>query len=553
MKIVFTDNQENELFEGGTLLFIKDNWNDYGYVDTFNVKYIDKNYKRTNIGKYKIILASSESELSSFKYIKRINPLEKANYTLDENCLSIGLNVAFYKNLYSALIKENKLSEIKLILRDRLNDILLTDKKIKIQYSATRNEEIENILIKGTGQIFSEVNKTLFREDEGHIYGLNIVLRGINKSIIELFDPQSFKAIRSKIDHDDEFAEDLQYSLKEISSLEFKSLGEPFIENASNEISNNYVKLLKIIRDKEPLDENVQEKINYLLNSELLSIITNLNKIKEKLSVEPREIEDENIGHYTSLENLKFFFVDETAEKDAPYLRLTHLNQLNDPLEGKVVFNYLDIEPTHVSHSYVSCATTANDNLPMWNLYSNEATGVFLIYDKNFLKNTVKDKKIGFYHVCYIDQNKKDGSTKFSIPSIKDHDKEGEITSKIEQRLIDIKRKISVLKDKNEILRARQLVENVSFLFKNAEYAYEKELRMYLNVNSPEKITLTNRGSFPIPFLYTSYKKRKLRYSKIVLGPKILNNIDYIAPYVDYLNTINSYHVEVRPSNRHIR
>jgi len=87
----------------------------------------------------------------------------------------------------------------------------------------------------------------------------------------------------------------------------------------------------------------------------------------------------------------------------------------------------------------------------------------------------------------------------------------------------------------------------MSFLFKNIEYSYEKELRFH--INSPKEIELETNGSFPFPFLYT-YFKEELKYDKIILGPKSTIARDFISPYIGY---ISDNKVEVEESQTHIR
>ena len=268
---------------------------------------------------------------------------------------------------------------------------------------------------------------------------------------------------------------------------------------------------------------------------------------------------DKDIGHYTTLDTVNFLIKDEQrihdshdSEKDNyPYMRLTNINQLNDPLEGKVLSQYLGINSTHISHSYVSCATTAEDSLPMWNLYSDNAEGIFMVYDKKFLESTIDDDYIDFYHVCYVDEN----SGSFIVSSIKNSEK---ICGNIKGELDKIKKsyeKIQKNKDNEKIKKqAEQLIENIFFLFKKIEYSYEEELRFYISARV-DRIELVEEKGALFPRLYTKYKKTKLKYSKLILGPKEKIKLDDISPYIDYINDRNRYkkRIDVQMSKRHFR
>lgn len=548
MKTVFADYQKNKSFEKETLIFKSDNWNDYGYNDLFSTKYIDSNYNMHDIGSYRIIIDSARNEYVSLNYIK------ENRGRLDENCLSVGTGLDFYKNLYSSLINDISLEQIKSILK-KLHDVLFIDERIDIKRGKTLdNKEIKSIYIKDLGKTFNEVNNTLFRDDDWSLYDLNNVLESINKSVIDLFDPKQFSEIKAKIDSSNEFTQKLCESLKKFNNYSFKPLISVFINGTSKGISKNYKKILKLIWNIYPFDVAINEKISQVLKSTLSPISENIKKIKKDLSVNLEEIKSMEIGQYTKIGNLKYLLKDERKEEQPPFLRLTNINQLNDPLEDKVLSNYLNIDPTNVSHSYVSSATVSVDSLPMWNLYAEDATGVFLVYDKEFLEKIESDESIDLFHVCYIDHSRerdKNNCNEFSIPSIKDSNKEQKIINDIKSNLEKIKSDIDALEEKEDKQEALQLVENISFLFKDAGYSYERELRLY--IESPDEVKSIDREGFPFPFLYTYYQKNKLRYSKIVLGPKGSIDIDYIAPYVSYLNIWNKYNVKVERSKRKIR
>ena len=80
------------------------------------------------------------------------------------------------------------------------------------------------------------------------------------------------------------------------------------------------------------------------------------------------------------------------------------------------------------------------------------------------------------------------------------------------------------------------LLQEIDFLFKKSDYSQETEYRIIANTedrNSTLKIESEYNGTHIFPFLYCYLKDIKLKYSKLILGPKSIN-IDYIAPYVNH-------------------
>ena len=139
-----------------------------------------------------------------------------------------------------------------------------------------------------------------------------------------------------------------------------------------NQFKNKYSEYTEFIKE---IDEVLAE------NKEFYEII---KEIKNILRVERGELDNIEIGHYTRLDTIKQLIKkDNENEKDEDnkdkraYLRLTNGRQMNDPLEGKILLDYIfnknnnsdkdniskDWKPTFW---YISSATTEMDSLPMW-------------------------------------------------------------------------------------------------------------------------------------------------------------------------------------------
>lgn len=551
MNIIFCES-DNRSFKTDSLVFIKDNWNDYGYLDMFNVKYIDKENMISDIGNVRII--------TSFDSIDTLDCIEEKDdvQTLNNNFVSMGEDLDFYTTLFSVFDDQDRIENI----LSNINDILVS-KPGEIKFNYTNGTLLKNF--KNEVLCFGNAEKTIFRDWSMSIYDLNDLFQKQSLSFLSFLNRKNSKISFNNFKENKDLVRQLKDYFNNNSGLVIDEFVEFLVEHIIpdnskvDESQKELVEFLEVLKEKYTLNPKISEKLNDYLSTDknLVKINDSVDKIKQYLLVKKGELQV-NIGHYTTLETINYLIKDEKKIHDNqeqgkdnyPYMRLTNINQLNDPLEGKVLSQYLGIESTHISHSYVSCATTAEDSLPMWNLYANNASGVFLVYDIEFLKDIIDDQNIEFYHVCYIDKE----NDNVVVPSIKNHDDCNDTCQIIKKELKSIKNFYRKLSDQDIKKQAEQLIENISFLFKNIEYCYEEELRFYISPRV-DQISLIMKKDFPFPFLYTNYDARRLKYSKLILGPKENINLDYISPYIDYISERNAYkkRIEVIKSNRHFR
>ena len=523
---------DSEQLIPGHLVLKTNTWNDYGYYDFYTVSYVPVNTENNtpiNLGDYRI-RSSVDSEA-----------LDLSN----DQFISLGTSITFYVNFYNALKGDGKtLEDLRAFLRE-LNDLLVLDKdSISIGPVITLKER--TLKITKNNSEFPEIDKTLFRENQDDIYYLNELLKEYNHELFDFFNKDLFQKLLNDLNNNEGFFEEFVKRINNADTYIIKPLVEQIILFCSD-LGRLSRKLLKKIRPKFKLDQELNEKINKILNS-YPEVSTLVDDIRELLKVEEDEIAQLTIGHYTSLGTIHYLIKNKEKDSKPPYIRLTNINQMNDPLEGKVIFSFLGKESTHNTQNYVSCATVAEDSLPMWNLYAENATGVFLIYNKDYLKNIINDSSIHLFHVCYFDSE--DIGNTICVPSKKDS---GTLAKKVQKKLKDLKEALKKEleegsnsdDDKDNLF---QTIEDISFLFKSIEYSYEKELRFY--INSPKEIKLETNESSPFPFLYTYFKKKMVEYDKMILGPKATIPRDYIAPYIGY---VSDNRIKVEKSHAHFR
>lgn len=298
---------------------------------------------------------------------------------------------------------------------------------------------------------------------------------------------------------------------------------------------------------------------------------TLIDKIRSHLRIKARDLENsEEYGHYTKIETLTNHLIKTIKSGDSSepaYLRLTNSKQLNDPMEGRALYDYLEIENSsdcyQSSNVFLSSMTTISDSLPMWKEYAEESKGAFLQYDKKYLQQIIEHDSLEFVRIFYLNSAREDDS--------------------------DILHKLNDLKELIQELKARSTEESmkvqsnifknlakISYLFKVSDYEYESEYRILINFDDSEiegrlnpklktedKIELEElkvlSGSIGLSeneesgyedfrkyihlesredgryALFVYINLLPLKYSKVILGPKV-TDADYIAPYLKLAN-----------------
>ena len=298
---------------------------------------------------------------------------------------------------------------------------------------------------------------------------------------------------------------------------------------------------------------------------------TLIDKIRFHLTIKARDLENsEEYGHYTKIETLTNHLIKTIKSGDSSepaYLRLTNSKQLNDPMEGRALYDYLEIENSsdcyQSSNVFLSSMTTISDSLPMWKEYAEESKGAFLQYDKKYLQQIIEHDSLEFVKIFYLNSTREDDSD-------------------IIQRLNDLKELIQELKARNteESMKVQSIIfknlAKISYLFKVSDYEYESEYRILINFDDSEiegrlnpelktedKIELEElkvlSGSIGLSeneesgyddfrkyihleskedgryALFVYINLLPLKYSKVILGPKV-TDADYIAPYLKLAN-----------------
>ena len=346
-------------------------------------------------------------------------------------------------------------------------------------------------------------------------------------------------------------------------------------ENDSDIILNKAIKLIEKYDNDYLNEKSDPEAISSLGADQLLEQADKIiYYIRSKLTVDANELKEiGSFGHYTKIDTLTNYLIkadwkdDNKNENDSkeksPFLRLTNLKQLNDPMEGRVIYDYLGIDNTffkqyQTSNVFISSLTTVSDSLPMWKEYADSSQGAFLEYDLSYLEDIVAHKSIEFVKVHYLDLNS-------------DKKEESDVDKSL-SKLKQIFEKLQDLKAEKELISFAEKLKKISYLFKVKDYEYEMEYRILINLDDTAIQKIINRDGNDLSnenFLkkeeigleifdkvnYNDYRKyivlspkdngrydlfvyinlAPLKYSKVILGPKV-TDADYIAPYLKLAN-----------------
>ena len=440
------------------------------------------------------------------------------------------------------------------------------------RFDYVKRVDLEKNLIELIDVIFKNINLKLFEIIDFWYFRLDELvsifqfehLKIINNYFME--NPQS-EDIDAYLDfisrHFDDIIEDSIEVIRKIAE-----------ENDSDIIRNQAIKIIEKYDNDYLNEKSDPESISAFDAEQLLEQADKIiYYIRSKLTVDANELKEiGSFGHYTKIDTLTNYLIkadwkndndDNDSKVKSPYLRLTNLKQLNDPMEGRAIHDYLGIDNTffqqyQTSNVFISSLTTVSDSLPMWKEYADSSQGAFLEYDLSYLEDIVEHKSIEFVKVHYLDlmsENKDETDVGKSLDNLK-----------------QIFKKLKELEAEKELKSFAEKLKKISYLFKVKDYEYEMEYRILINLDDTAIQNIINRDandSSNEKYLkkeeiglevfdkvnYNDFRKyivlspkdngrydlfvyinlAPLKYSKVILGPKV-TDADYIAPYLKLAN-----------------
>ena len=499
-----------------SFVFFKDNWNDYGYYITFNVYYYGKDGDERYIGSYRIYEAEIEQQEDDFGN-KSIFKLTKNDFDMNQK-YSLARNIEFYQNLYEIGLEDYNDFLVK------NNDLTIIDLPNEIR----ENEGVKKALLRNDGITKSEDiidSNRLLKEINSELNVGNCVSTEIYRNLI-------FEYLLAKLKDNDISDENksLVFKIVEGCNYNFELLNilvKYFLDNPDYVQYQEGIDILTTLVERANFDQ-LKSELETIKNEDLKIISTSVKNIKCTLRYS--EITGDNsFIHYTSLNTLKFLLYKIEDKNNYPRLRLSNARQMNDPNEGYTFLDLIGIEKIKLAETdydtspffFASMTQTGggqnlDDSLPMWKQYGDDAKGINLTYHSEYIKSLIEEG-IEIYKVCY-------NPTKDSLDS--------EIDS-IKSAFDNIKGNDD---DRDKYFSsALNLIDDIRYLFKEADYSYENEYRIIKSYEGKEEDIITSETSNSvIPGLY-AYIDTELKYSKIKLGPKC-DDIDFVAPYIKYVD-----------------
>lgn len=521
----FRNQSNNDAF-----VFYQSDWNDYGYYITYEVYYYNQKSQERYVGEYRVYTHSiEEQDIHSYTKIKHISEQIWQDHGFDSNWigvqLTIGFNenyfslaqhVDFYQNVYDILQNERDYSDF----LKKLRDLTITE----LSESIKNNEGVKSALLRNDGVTNSKDILKL----EKKLKELDECLNVGNYPFTDYF-------FNSIVKHREEL-EKIENNI--VDSVRATSYSYALLNNLVDKYKNknfddNDFKIYKFLSSllKSNIYPQLESDLDSCIDKNLKCIIDNVNGIREKLRF---DIDDyDNFIHYTSLKTLKNLVYRKDEKNIYARLRLSNARQMNDPNEGYTFLDLIGIEKKELpvtdyeisSFYFASMSQTGEDknledSLPMWKQYGDDAKGINLTYHSDYIKDLIDDinNGIGIYKVCY---NANEDS--------------------LEEEIAQIKSAFDEIKKENGAERqkyfssALNLIDDIRYLFKKADYSYENEYRIIKSYEGKESEIFTRDSSNSIiPGLYV-YIDKELKYSKIKLGPKC-DDIDFVAPYIKYVD-----------------
>lgn len=321
--------------------------------------------------------------------------------------------------------------------------------------------------------------------------------------------------------------------------------------------------------------------------SDLMHQIEIENKIEQTIEKirKAAKSNSKNVVHYT-----KIFVADLYVSSLDSKMHYSNAIYMNDPMEGKVFFEFLDDE--NITQAYIEGekrneisvylgsflpaensekSKSHDDELVMWRTYGkdengNEAGGCNLVLSCDFFSHKKKQPLTELSKTEIVKENsnlavikeeyfkhKTNDDELLNVIYLEIHDKQKNIRNDSQKRIKEaldelkslLKKMIKLKNGRNTKIKFKEYIENtifkqlstISYLFKSADYIYENEVRVikYVSRDSDAiKFREVKEPNAPRKRFYIESNNEILPYiRKIYLGPKAENHQQW-SLYLDF-------------------
>lgn len=261
--------------------------------------------------------------------------------------------------------------------------------------------------------------------------------------------------------------------------------------------------------------------------------------------------------YYTSLATFCYMLPNWNKANPAGIDRFSVMNiaYMNDPTEGKKLqqlfqqsdksgcwrqyLSRAEGQRINIEYPYVfmKCFTSLVDDLPMWEMYGDKASGCCVVLDpKTFWNRQENDTIDSLYQICYIYIDV-DGELRIA----ENHDSQNSAskvdTDSVEDALRQI-RDIGVQLFQKEKSGSKlyyqacaefvAMLDQIRFLFKSADYKHEQEVRLLYVYPQADEAFLHTDEKWPKLYVQPEFS---IQIREIIMGPKCKKTYKFM-PYL---------------------
>ncbi len=289
--------------------------------------------------------------------------------------------------------------------------------------------------------------------------------------------------------------------------------------------------------------------IEYQDRAKRCALSPQITKIRERILAQLKSQEKATMTHYTSLQVGNALLLDQSP------LRLGHINALNDPNEGKLLWHYLGHTPVDSKPAFVGCFLPEEDSLNMWRFYSknhqnDDACGCAItfatdhFFEFDLLSDQQNDTPQDVNNLAFPNSGKspQESAAFYRVVYIKGEmqihgdDKESALLKSFKELKNAVKKFLGPKPDTEKLQQLSRLLGPLPYLLKDADYEAEKEHRVIvthleygakeIQVIEPDLIN----GRPPRLYLELHRANHLDPVKHVTLGPKSPHQ-EMMAPY----------------------
>ncbi|MDF2392872.1 DUF2971 domain-containing protein [Aeromonas sp. 2MA4] len=216
-----------------------------------------------------------------------------------------------------------------------------------------------------------------------------------------------------------------------------------------------------------------------------------ITRIRERILAQLKVKDSVTMTHYTSL------LVGNALLLEQSPLRLGHINALNDPNEGKLLWRYLGHTPVESKPAFVGCFLPEEDSLNMWRFYSKDhqkedACGCAItfhtdnFFDFELLSNQPNYAEQDEKNLAFSNSGKspQESAAFYRVVYIKGEmlihgdDKESALLKSFKELKNAVEKFLGPKPDIEKLRQLSRLLGPLPYLLKDADYEAEKEHRV---------------------------------------------------------------------------